>query len=177
MSKENFDKLKARYPKLYRNLEYFEVGKGWYDIIEIMSDQIYYLLKSRRDEIARYILFNRALSKALNTDSIIPLEKYYRKYLPYSSEGAITDKAKESFGNATFKVIDRKFADVYFEQIKEKFGTLRIYSTGDWNPTINGIIIMAEAMSTRICETCGKPGTSRSFRGWLETTCEEHKRK
>jgi hypothetical protein len=63
-------------------------------------------------------------------------------------------------------------------QIKEKFGGLRFYCSG------NGVdsgrtqefwdrIAQAEEESIHTCEVCGKPGFSRSG-GWIKTLCDEH---
>lgn len=59
-------------------------------------------------------------------------------------------------------------------QIKEKFGTLRFYYTGG-DDVIEGMVSMAEAMSSRVCETCGAPGSLRG-RGWFYTACDQHAR-
>ena len=59
-------------------------------------------------------------------------------------------------------------------QVKEKFGTLRFYTNGS-NDLITGMIWMAERMSSRVCETCGKPGKFRG-KGWFYTACDEHAR-
>jgi hypothetical protein len=52
---------------------------------------------------------------------------------------------------------------LYFLQIKEKFGTLRIYATGGDFYT-RGVIDMAERMSGRICEFSGNKGKIRNKR-------------
>jgi hypothetical protein len=62
---------------------------------------------------------------------------------------------------------------VTFDQIKEKFGGLRIYYSGG-DDYIRGIISMAEAMSYKICEVCGNGGTITKI-GWMRTLCEQHK--
>lgn len=58
-------------------------------------------------------------------------------------------------------------------QVKEKFGGLRFYVDGG-DEYIHGAIAMAETMSFRICEECGKPG-DRVGGGWIRTLCDEHK--
>lgn len=63
---------------------------------------------------------------------------------------------------------------VIAEQIKEKFGTLRFYYSGG-DRKVDAYVEMAELMSGRICEVCGKPGKPNDG-GWIKTTCEEHKR-
>lgn len=66
----------------------------------------------------------------------------------------------------------RVISQVVAEQVKEKFGTLRFYTSGG-DRLIDGMIWFAESMSGRICETCGKPATLRNS-GWLVTLCDEH---
>ena len=67
---------------------------------------------------------------------------------------------------------------VVFDQVKEKFGGLRIYyhleagGTGEYDEPIFQIINEAEDKSYKICEVCGKPGTPNN-RGWITTLCEE----
>lgn len=78
-----------------------------------------------------------------------------------------------------------------FEQIKEKFGTLRVYFSitqveHDWNifdkdkyerefdrthSDINGYINAMETISSRVCEGCGNPGKSRDG-GWIKVLCD-----
>lgn len=55
------------------------------------------------------------------------------------------------------------------QQIKEKFGTLRLYCDNVDERT-EGIIEMAEAMSAKICEVCGSNGERRKG-GWIRTLC------
>lgn len=58
------------------------------------------------------------------------------------------------------------------QQIKEKFGTLRVYYNGG-DDAIHGISAMAEAMSSIICEECGNSGTIRNGT-WVRTLCNQH---
>jgi hypothetical protein len=57
-----------------------------------------------------------------------------------------------------------------FTQVKEKFGTLRLYSEGSDDYT-DGVVAMAEPMSAVTCEQCGAPGTQNKG-GWISTLCE-----
>lgn len=63
--------------------------------------------------------------------------------------------------------------DPHFEvnQIKEKFGTLRVYWEGDI-PDGDAIVDEAEAESARTCELCGSVGHLRTRAGWLKTLCD-----
>jgi hypothetical protein len=55
-------------------------------------------------------------------------------------------------------------------QVKEKFGGLRFY-IGFGSPEIYGMIRMAEEISLRTCEDCGRPGKKRGG-GWIRTLCD-----
>jgi hypothetical protein len=59
-------------------------------------------------------------------------------------------------------------------QVKEKFGTLRIYAdyVTDYQ---SGIITMAECLSAATCEVCGSPGALRDG-NWIRTLCDHHHR-
>ncbi len=61
--------------------------------------------------------------------------------------------------------------DFCVDQIKEKFGGLRFYMNKT-TPTMQEIIIQAEAKSHTICELCGTTGSIRNMRGWLKTYCD-----
>jgi hypothetical protein len=68
--------------------------------------------------------------------------------------------------------IKNKPFDYEFVQIKEKFGTLRVYDNGH-DDQIAGIIGMAESMSSMTCEITGKPGRLCRSGMWYRTLCEE----
>ena len=69
-------------------------------------------------------------------------------------------------------------------QIKEKFGTIRVYVSFD--PTIEGGVDRMERIyksmreadnSARTCETCGQPSHLMVTNGWIVSRCLEHKPK
>ena len=65
-----------------------------------------------------------------------------------------------------------------FEQIKEKWGLLRIY-VNFYTDEVDEILHAAEKESGTVCESCGEPGTFRNS-GWYRTfcdTCEENRLK
>ena len=63
-----------------------------------------------------------------------------------------------------------------FTQIKEKFGTLRVYGY-NINDDEQEIIDKYERLSAKTCEVCGAEGEMRDKNGWLMVRCEEHKGK
>jgi hypothetical protein len=63
-----------------------------------------------------------------------------------------------------------EYFPVKFDQIKEKYGSLRCYFSGG-DDYIEGLVSMAEAISCKTCENCGQKGTP-SKGGWITTLCE-----
>lgn len=62
-------------------------------------------------------------------------------------------------------------------QIKEKYGSLRIYPHNSLDDRAIDFIDHAEnVLSKRICETCGSPGRTRDRAGWYYTSCDEHEK-
>ena len=66
-----------------------------------------------------------------------------------------------------------EYFPVKFDQIKEKYGTLRVYFSGG-DEYIEGLVSMAEAISGKICEVCGNKGQPNKG-GWISTLCEAHR--
>lgn len=63
--------------------------------------------------------------------------------------------------------------DRQVDQIKEKFGTLRVYLRTYDRPEWSRIVSEAERESAVTCELCGQPGTTRGGGGvWITTRCE-----
>lgn len=59
-------------------------------------------------------------------------------------------------------------------QVKQKFGTLRLYySTLGGAGPVGRIVSAAEWVSGAVCEVCGAPGSVRPG-GWIRTLCEAH---
>jgi hypothetical protein len=73
-------------------------------------------------------------------------------------------------------ISEQQDKDYYFEQIKQKFGGLRVYMNRE-NDAIRDTLQKAEDRSYKTCEVCGIPGKTVSVRGWLFTLCEDHHNK
>jgi len=56
-------------------------------------------------------------------------------------------------------------------QIKEKFGTLRVYMGGGTDEIFN-LLDKAERKSSNTCEVCGKPGKLMGC-AWVKTLCND----
>jgi len=63
-------------------------------------------------------------------------------------------------------------------QIKEKFGGLRFYidpldslEWGEYVDAVYAVVGMAETLSSRTCESCGRPALPRESRRWTKCFC------
>jgi hypothetical protein len=63
-----------------------------------------------------------------------------------------------------------EYFPVKFDQIKEKYGGLRVYFSGG-DDYIEGLVSMAENFSYHVCEVCGQKGKPNKG-GWITTLCE-----
>lgn len=66
-----------------------------------------------------------------------------------------------------------EYFPVKFDQVKEKYGGLRLYFTGG-DEYVEGLVSMAEAISYYICEVCGNKGEANKG-GWISVRCEAHR--
>jgi hypothetical protein len=65
---------------------------------------------------------------------------------------------------------DVEYIPVKFDQVKEKYGGLRVYFSGG-DDYVEGVIGMAEEYSYKVCEVCGNAGKPNKG-GWITTLCE-----
>lgn len=74
--------------------------------------------------------------------------------------------------------IDAKIIpQIEFTQVKEKYGTLRIYFT-PYDEKVNTIIDKAEKYTSKICEICGTTeNVSMNSNGWISTLCDKCRKK
>ncbi len=151
------EELKNKYPLIFStgelepiNLFGLECDEGWFSIIENVCSLFYGRYNSIKNSIDYYKNIIENKDNNFNESASIHL--------------ANNEKELEEVIQKLPKI----------EQIKEKFGTLRIYTENiDTTSYTYGVIDMAEAMSCKICEKCGKPG-KLYMKGWHKTLCEEH---
>ena len=153
-----YKNLIERYPYLFSTNEMepivlfgIECSEGWYHIIEAVCENL-----SRRYRSALYSV--KYLEKVI-------ANKEFNEHFP-------EEKAQEGLNRYTQLLKEQEEALPKFEQIKEKFGTLRMY-TDKGNDYISGVIDMAETMSAITCEKCGALGKTYTM-GWNSTLCPEH---
>lgn len=66
-----------------------------------------------------------------------------------------------------------EYHPVRFDQVKEKYGGLRLYYSGG-DDFVTGLTHFAESMSYKICEVCGNKGEPNKG-GWISVRCEAHR--
>ena len=87
------------------------------------------------------------------------------------------------FGGIDTLLSDEQAKCFRVEQVKEKFGTLRVYVSFDRvdaegvnpNPTaLRSLVDAAVAGSEVTCYVCGAPGEMRKLGGWATVRCDAH---
>ena len=66
-----------------------------------------------------------------------------------------------------------EYFPVKFDQVKEKYGGLRLYFNGG-DEYVEGLVSLAEAYSYHVCEICGNKGEANKG-GWIAVRCEAHR--
>lgn len=152
--------FEEKYPLLFRNKDKqepinlfgIECQSGWKSLL----DNVFRLLYRRyKQELSTYQYWTQQQTTEETTQEIVKQnQKIYQERLISASR---LQEAESQLPSVA--------------QIKEKFGTLRLYfdNVNDYN---QGVIDLAEVMSAEICEVCGERGKSIGGR-WVQTLCKE----
>jgi hypothetical protein len=102
------------------------------------------------------------------------MRKYPATYVP---GGYDLETGLESVGRGWQDLVRRAFQALpeghMIVQVKEKFGSLRIYFEPN-ERAYEDLLDDLAAESLTICEVCGKPGRLRTDRYWQRTLCDAH---
>lgn len=173
MKPENTKKLLTRFPILYRQYYLpmtqtcmcwgFECGDGWFDLLWMVSlaieDELGYSWITRK-----FGLYIKWLITKWNS---LPLKLRWRGNWKKDQGLKWYDKVLVKIGD--YLTIDYHLFSV--TQVKEKYGTLRYYTSWE-TERIGRIITIAEAFSENICEVCGQYGQIYN-KGWVVVRCEK----
>lgn len=151
--------FRGRYLSLRQNLMSFgcECGDGWFRII-------YGACLGIEEEINKlYPWWYRKLFVPIKL-----FEDYWNRLMFKMPQ--VLQKKYEWGRSARFTL---HFDEIpMFVQIKEKYGTLRLYMTATTDE-MDEYTSTAEKASESTCETCGKYGKVRGG-GWLYCACDDH---
>ena len=137
-------KERKYYEKKYRHLNlYFDHGKGWDHLT----------LAAARD-----------------------LDSYWPKWMPFWLKHLWVNSIGKGYRLTNFGVFLTKLKLDFlvntpnkFLQIKEKFGELRLYTSGNHSKVISAL----ESISYQTCENCGSMSQIGHTSGWIFTLCKE----
>jgi len=152
MTPELDQHIREKYPLIFSQPCDIGINDGWFDVLDLLCDNI----QNRIDNI----VMQRGYAMEWNKDVNDPDYDW---------------SDKSSFIEREERVVPELIEQVVAKQIKEKFGTLRFYYSGG-DDYIRGLESMAASMTSRICEVCGNPGTSRSTekQRWVLVLCDKH---
>lgn len=178
---EDFDKvLCEKYPSIFVNRHKsvqesclafgIETGPGWYNILDQLCANIQWRIDSSQKSHNCVIEYNlmRSRARAGNWE-------LFNKYYDYDQTEDQQKRNREYILKSEPRSVPELVPQVVANQVKEKYGTLRFYYTGG-DDVIDGMVLMAEAMSSVTCDVCGAPG-KETGRSWFLTRCEEHTNK
>lgn len=176
MSPDKEKKLFEDFPKIFpggRNVDPrenlmcfgFECGDGWFDLIYDMCEHLQHHIDNHYTS-KRYKL--RLIDRLINT---LPRRMHKWKV-------ALRRRVARPF-------VKMRPAQMIAVQVKEKYGTLRFYTTSegvyvnendptDWirNDIVTGIKSHAGWRSAKTCEECGAKGHVRGW-GWVKCLCND----
>lgn len=176
MRKELDDLLCKKYPKIFKDRHGdkmetlmcwgFDIGDGWFHIIDTLCGQIQGHIDHHIDSMNRDMKHNALLKKYLEGYPG-PLREHY--YGMFNSKEYADDCLQRSVDRGYREI--KEVYQVVAVQVKEKFGGLRFYYNGG-SEYVDGLVAMAEAISYVTCERCGKVGKPNNS-GWIVTLCDD----
>lgn len=183
MKQELDDLLCKKYPKIFAQRNWnmrqtcmcwgFTCGDGWFNIIDQLCGRIQWYINESRRSRAMSLRYNRALRRAVRGDTAGLLHFY-----THTDSDSAREWAQKSVDHVLSNPEPQEripaiaCPQVVAVQVKEKLGTLRFYYDGG-DDIVDGMVRMAESMSSVMCEVCGAPGERRGG-GWIRTLCDEH---
>jgi hypothetical protein len=165
MSPDRAAILQTRFPKLLGNVD-LAINDGWFGILWSLCLTIEDRQYSRKNAQKYLRDQNQLVNYAVN-NCRAEFDQQCQVWAP-----EVRDRMWADMSQRQLQPELPDLEPVQFEQVKEKFGALRIYHQGG-DDTVDCLIGMAENLSQTVCEECGAPGQIR--RGaWVRTLCDVH---
>ena len=95
------------------------------------------------------------------------ITEWFKHYKDYYPVGEGWRKIVDNLVREIIKIDDK----TEISQVKEKFGTLRFYCSGDGGDEVSKLIEKAEIESGVTCERCGTKDKVTTKGSWLLTLC------
>lgn len=155
-----YKEFEEKYPLLFCNKDErepinlfgIECRSGWKNLL---NNAFHLMYRSYKHELSLYQYWTEKKTQEPTTSENV--EENQRIYFNRLKSAANLQEAKSQLPTVA--------------QIKEKFGTLRMYCD-NVNDYARGVIDMTEALSEETCEVCGGKGKPTGGR-WIQTLCEE----
>jgi hypothetical protein len=135
-----------KYPKIFEHYEGNPRGVNWYGVSEGWLPIIDILCKA----IQSYC----DSARSIENPDFDPTKEYDRE------------------DTATHRYLQVKREQVTCLQMKEKFGGLRFYTSGE-DEFVSGLICMATYMCNNTCEGCGTHEDLGITKGWITVRCKK----
>lgn len=167
----------------------FDVGPGWYDIVEELSKKLENLIKP---------IYENSVADPNSCCAMCGKRRQWHWffYLIHTVKYFFMNKYKALKAYPKWRKRDKRFKkSIWYtllytlfkykwyrscgkwqpsypkaSQVKEKFAGIRFYMTWETNE-MDALINEAEKKSYQTCETCGAPGIVRHD-GWMTTLCD-----
>ena len=158
--------FKTRFPEIFAQGCEVSVGTGWHNILTSAFTAIQGHIDHSREQRKRNIQYN-LMAEGLRVGDDPLFQEQFRAF---QDDSNWLDRRREEIMCEPYRVIEDPCSQFVAVQIKEKFGTLRLYHDGG-DDYCHGVVVMAEVMSGCTCEVCGSPGHTAG-RGWIRTLCD-----
>lgn len=194
MNIELTNKLFAAHPKLLGHLEQTSQGiehaDGWFDILDRLFFDIQDYINQQATHRSFCISYNHAVTQAIAGNEI-ELRTYYihrhnaamyengesKEFLDEIKDmvvpGWLDSFIESDIKHARLINIPDAIEQVVVVQVKEKFGSLRVYYDGG-DATVDRMIESAALMAETTCEVCGIDGVLQDVNGWQRVVCVNH---
>lgn len=171
MSPDLDKQLCDKYPKIFVNRSKspqtscmafgFEVGDGWYDIIDLLCEALTYTFTTS-------VEIDEEDGKRLGIEpSVWKRDNEVRYFFPVEPPQVVADQVKEKFGTLRF-YYHLEYGDKNMELVKTgKYKDLETVNKR-YADYIDGIVHFAEIASGRTCEYTGDKGEMHVRGGWLK---------
>jgi hypothetical protein len=196
MDKKIANKLIKKYPNLFEvdvsnptpySQRGIECGDGWYPLLDNALRLINNHTKNPPFVEEPLFKLKVAYNKIFWNRVFAPLGKLIIRGIPtmypateshkYENRWKIYYKWQDIFKAVPKYVKPNNKLVVRVEQIKEKFGTLRLSLSGG-DSYVYGVVALAESLSFSICEECGaNQNVQQNTKGWIKTLCGDCRKK